>query len=106
MRPQRLYRRYGVQSNLVGFFYLLYVVIGRTFYRLQLLQLQCFATMGVSFLFKELDGLWQLTLFLLGLGYTTRILLIYDRKFSSRIIKSLKNRHYTASVTVSDTVMD
>jgi len=64
---QRLDRRYGAQPDLVGFFYLLYVVIGRVFYRFQLLQLQCFATMGVSFLFKKFDGLWQLTLFLSGL---------------------------------------
>ena len=65
---QRLDCWYGAQPDLVGFLDFLHVVIGRTLYRLQLLlQLQSFATMGVSFLFQKLDSLWQLTFFLLGL---------------------------------------
>ena len=66
---QRLDRRYGAQLDLVGYFYLSDIVIGRTFYRLQLLlQLQRLATVGISFLLEELDGLWQLALLLLGFG--------------------------------------
>jgi len=66
---QRLDCRYGAQPDLVGCLYLPDIVIGGAFYRLQLfLQLQCLAPVDVSFLLKELDGLWQLALFLLGLG--------------------------------------
>ena len=66
---QSLDRRYGAQTDLIGFFYLLYVVIGRTFHRLQLLlHLKCFAGLDISLLFKNLDRLRQLTFFLSSLG--------------------------------------
>ena len=66
---QRLDRRHSAQTDLVGFFYFLHVIIGRALYWLQLLlHLQRFTAMGISFLFKEFDRLRQLAFLLLSLG--------------------------------------
>jgi hypothetical protein len=78
---QRLDCRYGAQPDLIGCFYLFGIIIGRTFYRLQLLlQLQRFATVGISFLLEVLDGLRQLALFLLGLRQSILYLLEFGQQ--------------------------
>jgi len=47
---------YGPQMDLVGFFYLPDILIGRTFYWLQfLLHLQCFTGFDVSFMLENLE---------------------------------------------------
>ena len=72
--------RYGAQPDLIGCLYLFDIIIGITFYRLQLpLQLQRFATMDVSFLLKVLDGLRQVTLVLRGLGQSILYLLEFGQ---------------------------
>ena len=66
---QCLDRRYGAQTDLVGFFYLLHVIIGRALHWLQLLlHLQRFTAMDISLLFKKFDRLRQLAFLLLSLG--------------------------------------
>jgi len=66
---QGLNGRYGAQENLVRFFYLLDVLIGRTLYWLPLLfHLQCPTSLDVSFLLNSLERLRQLAFFLLSLG--------------------------------------
>ena len=66
---QRLDRRYSTQADLIGFFYLFGVFIGRAFHQLQLLlHLQRFTAMDVSLLFKEFDCLRPLAFLLLSLG--------------------------------------
>ena len=66
---QGLDGRYSAQANLIGFFYLFDIFIGRAFHQFQLLlHLQCLASLDVSLLFKGLDHLRQLTFFLLSLG--------------------------------------
>ena len=65
---QGLDGRYGAQVDLVGFFYLPDVFIGRTLNRLQLLlHLQCLTGLDITFLLKGLDHFRQLAFFLLGL---------------------------------------
>ena len=66
---QSLNSRYGAQANLVGFFYLPDVLIGRALYWLQLLfHLQSLTSLDVSFLLKSLEHLRQLAFFLLSLS--------------------------------------
>jgi len=61
--------RYSTQSNLISFFYLPDVFIGRTFHWFQLLlQLQRLASLDISLLFESLDRFGQLAFFLLNLG--------------------------------------
>ena len=66
---QGLDRRYGTQTNLIGFFYLFDVFIGRALHWLQLLlHLQCLAGLNVSLSFEGLDRFGQLIFFLPSLG--------------------------------------
>ena len=66
---QGLDGQYSAQTNLIGFFYLLDIFVGRAFHWFQFfLHLQCLASLDVSLLFEGLDHLRQLTFFLLSLG--------------------------------------
>ena len=73
---QSLDGRYGAQTDLIDFFYLLDVFIGRALHWFQLLlHLQCLVGLDVSLLFEGLDRFGQLTFFLLSLGQSLFYLL-------------------------------